>query len=83
MGSDQIFQWKEGSKLVEKFWINLSPESDPSLKEILANIPQTSFDLISKMLHLNPNERISLKDVLKHSFFTCKSRLIFQTIIKL
>lgn len=81
MGSEQILQWKEGSRLLEKFSINLIPERNSNLNEMLSDIPKTSLDLISKMLHLNPSERISLKDVLKHPFFTGKSRFKPNAII--
>lgn len=52
--ADQPVNWKE-------LCFKLNPELDPS-------IPDSAFDLLSRCLCLNPNERISAKDAYCHPF---------------
>lgn len=73
MGNEQLQLWEEGSKLVNKFCINTSKYEVPVLPKLVGNMPEECLDLLHCMLKLNPKERIDLKSVLKHHFFTKKS----------
>ena len=69
MGENQITKWKEGKKLLKKFWDRTSENSSPNLDKMVKNISYSALDLLEKMLHLNPKKRISMKKILKHPFF--------------
>ena len=69
MGVDQISKWKEGNQLLEKLGMKDFSTTLPKLEKFISNISTNGLDLLSKMLHLNPKKRISLKKVLEHPFF--------------
>lgn len=82
MGSSQINSWKEGKKLMKKFWGTKSKSVSPKLQELVGDIPHEALDLLNKMLHINPSKRISLDKVLKHSFFGKKSTILKTNIFE-
>uniref|UniRef100_A0A7S3KFF3 Uncharacterized protein n=1 Tax=Euplotes crassus TaxID=5936 RepID=A0A7S3KFF3_EUPCR len=80
MGDKQIKKWKEGSKLMKKFWGSKSKASSSKLQDLMIGIPYNAFDLLTQMLCIDPSKRISLDMVLKHSFFGEKPSLLKRNV---
>ncbi|KAL7444975.1 hypothetical protein ACHAXM_010996 [Skeletonema potamos] len=60
------FKWKNNdSDLARTFVVNSFSATGQSY------LSPDGFDLFSRLLSLNPNNRISADDALKHSYFTC------------
>ncbi|CAI2382845.1 unnamed protein product [Moneuplotes crassus] len=76
MGDGQLKKWAEGSKLAKKFWVSKSKSHTPKLQEVMLGMSYHAFDLLSQMLCINPDERISLDKVLKHPFFDTKASIL-------
>ena len=60
------FKWKNNdSDLARSFAVNSFSATGQSY------LSPDGFDLLSRLLSLNPNKRISAEDALNHSYFTC------------
>lgn len=66
-GTPTCENWREIDKLDN--YIARFPQFKTSLKKKLNNMDSTCYDLLSKMLHLDPSKRIDVVDALNHKFF--------------
>ena len=67
--------WKGVTKL--KYWKDRCPNANYTfnLREVYKDnkkVDDVTFDLLSKMLILDPSKRITVKDALEHNFFKCE-----------
>ena len=67
--------WKGVTKL--KYWKDRCPNANYTfnLREVYKDnkkVDDITFDLLSKMLILDPSKRITVKDALEHNFFKCE-----------
>ena len=80
-GSPSEVDWEGVSKL--RFWNELGPKQiyTRKLKEYLKTetqnkFPEDLYDLIDKLLLINPNNRLSVKEALHHPFFTSDPQMV-------
>lgn len=69
MGTEALNGWKEGSDLINNFGLNSAKTGKSKLARLIPNASKEVLELLSRMLSLNPSNRPSIEEVLKHSFF--------------
>lgn len=61
--------WQEGIHLASKLGMNLKPDKPPSLADKVPSASPEAIDLMTQMLHWNPNERPTCREALSHAYF--------------
>jgi serine/threonine protein kinase len=72
LGTPQENEWKEGHRKSIKLGIQFPTFVRIELATMFEEISHEGFDLLSKLLLVNPLERITCKEALKHNFFFVK-----------
>ncbi len=91
VGHSKFAAFLKEMKIDQKFDFMVDGTKAPSLEtyfqrkdndEIMTNKHEKAlaFDLIKRMLEINPNKRITASEAMKHPFFESKSNLIFSNL---
>jgi serine/threonine protein kinase len=69
LGTPQENEWKEGHRKSIKLGIQFPTFIKIELASLFQEISCEAFDLLSKLLCVNPSKRITCKEALNHIFF--------------
>ena len=70
IGSPSRVEWPDAYRLSERWGMKLTETVGKGLEAVVTNADAEGLDLIEKMLRWNPKSRPSIKQVMKHPFFT-------------
>ena len=69
-GTPEFNDWPEGYALIQKLNIRLPNYNKGNLKQIVFNANEDAIDFLENIFQLNPQNRPSANELLKHPYFT-------------